>query len=198
MSVQPKPKMTVAEYLAFELETSEKHEYFNGEIYAMGGASFFHGLLTGNLVAALHARLRGKPCRVVPADLRVKVSPTGLYTYPDVVVVCGEPKLEQPGDTLLNPKLIVEVLSESTERKDRGWKFEQYQAIETLTDYLLVAQDTPRLELFTREADGRWLYLAENRMEASVMLGSVGCELKLADVYEKVEGLREAERAYQA
>lgn len=198
MSVQPKPKMTVAQYLALELETSEKHEYFKGEIYAMGGASFSHALLTGNVTRELGNRLRGKPCRVLPADLRVKVSPTGLYTYPDVVVVCGEPKLEQPGDTLLNPKLIVEVLSESTERKDRGWKFEQYQAIETLIDYLLVAQDTPRLELFTREADGRWLYLAENRMEASVELISIGCELKLADVYEKVEGLREPERAYQA
>lgn len=198
MSVQPKPQMTVAEYLALELETSQKHEYFKGEIYAMGGASFSHGLLTGNLVSALHARLRGKPCRVVPADLRVKVSPTGLYTYPDVVVVCGEPKLEQPGDTLLNPKLIVEVLSESTERKDRGWKFEQYQTIETLTDYLLVAQDTPRLELFTRQTDGRWLYVAENRIEASVMMPSIACELRLADVYEKVEGLEEPERAYRA
>jgi Uma2 family endonuclease len=190
--------MTVAEYLALERETAEKHEYFKGEIYAMGGASFSHALLTGNVTRELGNRLREKPCRVLPTDLRVKVSPTGLYTYPDVVVVCGEPKLEQPGDTLLNPKLIVEVLSESTERKDRGWKFEQYQAIDSLTDFLLVAQDTPRLELFTREADGRWLYVAENRMEASVRLVSIGCELKLAEVYEKVEGLREPMTAYQA
>jgi len=197
VSLRPKTRLTIAEYLEMELASEEKHEFYDGEIYAMGGASFSHALVAGNVARQLGAQLSRKPCRVLSSDLRVKVSRSGLYTYPDVVVVCGVPSLEQPGDTLSNPTLIVEVLSESTERKDRGWKFEQYRTIESLVEYLLVSQDTPRLELFSREPDGRWIYAAENRLEAVVLLGSIECELRLADVYEKVEGLRERLASYE-
>ena len=116
MSIQPKSHYTVEEYLELERSTPEKHEFFRGEIFAMGGASEAHNLIVGNVLARLHPLLRGRPCRVYPSDLRVRISPTGLYTYPDVVVVCGQPQFEQPGDTLLNPtRMLVEVLSESSE-----------------------------------------------------------------------------------
>jgi len=112
--------------------------------------------------------------------------------------LCGDSQLEKPGDTLTNPTLLVEVLSQSTETKDRGWKFQQYQKIPSLQQYLLVSQITPRLELFTRQPDGRWLYTSAEGLEASVPLTSLGCDLRLADVYDKVEGLREPSAWYEA
>lgn len=191
MSLRPEIRYTEAEYLEMELAVEEKHEFFEGEIYAMGGASFAHAQLASNVVLHLGSKSRGGPCRVLLSDLRVKVSASGLYTYPDAVVVCGDPQLEKPGDTLTNPTLLVSVLSESTETKDRGWKFQQYQKIPSLREYLLVSQITPRLELFTRQSDGRWLYTAAEGLEASVPLTCLGCDLKLEAVDEKVEGLRE-------
>jgi Uma2 family endonuclease len=191
MSVQRKTGYTLEQYLELESSTRVKHEYFRGEVFAMGGASFAHTVIAGNVVSALHGQLRGRPCRVSASDLRVKVDRTGLYTYPDVVVVCGAPQLEQPGDTLLNPGVIVEVISESTEAYDRGKKFEQYRSLDSLTDYILIAQDTVRAEHYSRQPDNRWLYAAENRVEGSIMLVSIGCALALAEVYEKVDGLRE-------
>jgi Uma2 family endonuclease len=198
MSLKPEIRYTEAEYLEMELAAEEKHEFFEGEIYAMGGASFAHAQLASNVVLHLGSRLRGGPCRVLFSDLRVKVSASGLYTYPDAVVVCGDPQLEKPGDTLTNPTLLVEVLSQSTETKDRGWKFQQYQKIPSLQEYLLVSQITPRLELFTRQSDGRWLYTAAEGLEATVPLTSLGCNLQLSAVYEKVEGLREPSAWYEA
>lgn len=198
MSLQPEVRYTEAEYLEMELTVEEKHEFFEGEIYAMGGASFAHAQLASNVGLQLGVRLRGGPYRVLFSDLRVKVSASGLYTYPDAVVVCGDPQLEKPGDTLTNPTLLVEVLSQSTETKDRGWKFQQYQKIPSLQEYLLVSQITPRLELFTRRSDGRWLYTAAEGLEATVLLTSLGCDLPLSAVYEKVEGLREPSAWYDA
>jgi Uma2 family endonuclease len=198
MSLQPEIRYTEAEYLEMELAVEEKHEFFEGEIYAMGGASFAHALVAGNVAYQLRSQLRGGRFSVLSSDLRVKVSASGLYSYPDAVVVCGDPQLEQTGDTLTNPTLLVEVLSQSTETKDRGWKFQQYQKIPSLQEYLLVSQITPRLELFTRQPDGRWLYTSAEGLEASVPLTSLGCDLRLADVYEKVEGLREPSAWYEA
>lgn len=197
MSVQPETRYTLAEYLDLERSTQVKHEYFRGEVFAMGGASFAHTVIVGNLARELGQQLKAKPCRVSPTDLRVKVAGSGLYTYPDIVVVCGPPQLERPGETLINPQVIVEVLSEGTEAKDRGWKFEQYQAIGSLTDYLLVAQETPRIEHYQRQPDGRWIYSAENRLEAAVAISSIDCKLKLAEVYDKIEGLKEPGASYE-
>jgi Uma2 family endonuclease len=188
MSVPPTPRFSVEEYLALELSTQQKHEYFQGEVFAMAGASYAHTVVVVNVAGELRAQLKGKPCRASSADLRVRTGDSGLYTYPDIVVVCGPPKLDQPGDTLTNPAVIVEVPSEATEAWARGRKFELYQAIESLTDYLLVAQDTPRIEHYRRQPGGQWIYTLENRLDASV---AIACELRLAEVYEKVEGLRE-------
>ena len=179
--------ITAADYLAMERQAETKSEYLNGHIYAMSGASRNHNRITINLGAMLHARLRGKPCEPFVNDLRVKVSRTGLYTYPDVVVVCGEPQLEdQHFDTLLNPRVIIEVWSESTEKYDRGDKFAHYRALESVTDYLLVAQHQPCIEHFHRQADGSWRYSAVQGLEAEIDIATIGGGLRLEEVYERV------------
>ena len=186
MSVQ---QYTPDEYLEFERTVREKHEFFRGEIFAMSGASEAHNLIVANVLGEMRQYLRGKPCRVYPSDMRVKVSPSGLYTYPDVVVVCGQPHLEQPGDTLLNPTLLVEVLSESSEAYDRGKKSEQYRTLASLTDYLLIAQDRTLVEHYNRQPGDRWLLHAANRLEDTVAISSLGCELPLSEVYLNVTGV---------
>src|ERR1039457_4742896 len=189
MSTQPKTFLTPEQYLEIERKADYKSEYFEGEMFAMAGAREAHNLIVGNLLAQIHAQLRSGPCRVYPSDMRVRVSATGLYTYPDIVVACEDPRfLDEERDTLLNPTLIVEVLSPSTEAFDRGRKFGHYRAIESLKDYLMVSSELIGAELFTRQSDGRWTLMTEaNRQEDTIELESVGCRLKLADLYEKVE-----------
>jgi Uma2 family endonuclease len=180
--------ITPAEYLAREREADSRSEYLNGHIYAMSGASLRHNRIVASLAVALGVQLRGRPCEPFFGDMRVKVNPTGLYTYPDVVVVCGEPQLEDHHfDTLLNPAVIIEVLSASTEAYDRGDKFAHYRALGSLTDYLLVAQDQPRIEHYCRQANGQWLYSAREGLEAQIEIDTIGCALPLAEIYERVK-----------
>ena len=187
MQAQPERFLTPAEYLAWERQQETRHEYVNGEVFAMTGASREHNLLCMNLGAALHAQLRGKPCEVYANDMRVKVEETGIYTYPDIVAVCGEPRFEDDCvDTLLNPVLIVEVLSESTERYDRGAKFAHYRGRASFQEYLLVAQTELRVERYRRQDGGRWLFVEYRDPEDQVELESLGCRLRLADIYERV------------
>jgi Uma2 family endonuclease len=156
VSTQPKTFLTPEQYLEIERKAEYKSEYFRGEMFAMAGASRAHNLLVAHLLRDLGQQLRGKPCEIYPSDMRVRVSSTGLYTYPDVVAVCGEPKLlDNQLDTLLNPHLIVEVLSPSTEAYDRGRKFEHYQSIESLGEYLMITCDRIHADLHTRRPDGR-------------------------------------------
>jgi Uma2 family endonuclease len=188
MSFQPKPFLTLEEYLAGERAAVQKHEYFQGEVFAMGGASFSHVTIVSNLNATLHRQLQGKPCQAFAMDLRVNVSRTGLYTYPDIGVVCDEPQFDdERRDTLLNPRIIIEVLSSSTEAYDRGKKFAHYRTIESLTEYLLVAQDQPRVEQYIRQSSGDWLLHDATALDETIRLPSIGCELKLAEVYDRVE-----------
>jgi Uma2 family endonuclease len=157
-------------------------------MFAMSGAREGHNLIVWNLAAELHRQLRAKPCRAYINDMRVRVNATGLYTYPDVAAVCGEPQfLDENRDTLLNPSLIVEVLSPSTEAYDRGRKFEHYRSVESVSEYLLVSSERVSAELYTRQPDGRWLLTAAAHMEDSLDLQSVGAHLSLADLYEKVD-----------
>lgn len=180
--------VTPADYLTLERRAETRNEYLNGSIYAMSGASRNHNRITVNLTAALHNRLRGKTCEPFAGTMRVKVSPTGLYTYPDVVIACGEPGFEyQHLDTLLNPTVIIEVLSDSTEAYDRGEKFAHYRALESLTDYLLIAQGKPRVEHYQRQADGQWLYSVADGLETQIEIAAVGSALRLAAIYERVE-----------
>lgn len=188
MSRQAKPFITPAEYLALERQAEYKSEYYDGEIFAMTGASRKHNLIALNIGAELRDQLKGRQCETYANDMRVNVPATGLYTYPDVVVVCGTAQFEDEHlDTLLNPVLIVEVLSKSTARYDRSGKFSDYRSISSFAEYLLVAQDECRVEHYARQPDGRWL-LTEHRALADVIqLNSIQCSLPLKEIYDKVE-----------
>ncbi|HEX8476646.1 MAG TPA: Uma2 family endonuclease [Pyrinomonadaceae bacterium] len=186
MSSQTKTYFTAEEYLALEREAEYKSEYFNGEIFAMTGASRRHNLIAANVLVALHPQLKGRPCEVYTSDMRVKVSPTGLYTYPDVVVACEKPMFDDEyTDTLLNPTVIVEVLSKSTEGYDRGRKFEQYRKLVSLSEYLLIAQDKYHVEHYVRQPDNQWLLSETDNPQDIVNLPSIDCRLALSDIYDK-------------
>jgi Uma2 family endonuclease len=188
MSLQPKSYLTPEQYLALERTAAYKSEYFRGEVFAVAGASPTHVLIVANIVAALHGQLRQRPCTVYATDLRLKVHASGFYTYPDVVVVYGEPQFDDDQrDTLVNPTLIVEVLSESTQDYDRGGKFAQYRKIPSFTEYVLVAQDESHVEHFVKQADGLWLLAETDRLEDVLTLSSIECTLLLSDIYEKVQ-----------
>jgi Uma2 family endonuclease len=188
MSTLPKRFITPEEYLLLERASETKHEYYAGEMFAMGGASRAHVLIVGNLIASLTIQLRGKPCEVLGTDMRVKVNSTGLYTYPDISVACGDIKFEDRNlDTLLNPLVIMEVLSPSTEAYDRGKKFEKYRQLESLQEYLLVAQDRAHVEHYRRQNDGKWELSEASDLDSSLLLPSIECQILLRDVYDKVE-----------
>ena len=179
--------LTPEEYLAFERKATTKHEYLNGQIVAMSGASFAHNFLTMNVANQLYNQLIGGECQVAASDMRVKATQTGSYFYPDVVVVCGEPRAEDDTfDTLLNPTLIVEILSPSTETYDRGEKFEHYQQIASVKDYILISQDKVHIEHYCRQETG-WLQTEFAELEDVLSLRSIDCELRLQDVYRRVE-----------
>src|SRR5579864_7307375 len=186
MSTQPKTFLTPEQYLEIERKAEFKSEYYQGEMFAMAGARSDHNLIVGNLVAFLHPQLRPRPCLTYSSDQRVRVSATGLYTYPDVIVVCGEPQfVDEELDTLTNPTLIIEVLSPSTEAYDRGRKFEHYRSLPSLREYLLVASERIHLDLFKRQSDEEWLLTAAGRPEDTIELSSVACKLTLAEIYLK-------------
>jgi Uma2 family endonuclease len=182
-----KTRTTPEEYLAFERKSPIKHEYYDGEMFAMAGASREHNLITGNLHAEIRAQLRGRPCEVYMSDIRVLVSPTGLYTYPDVVAVCGERQFEDSEvDTLLNPNLIVEVLSPSTEAYDRGKKFANYRRLESLREYVMVAQDEVHVERYIRQGD-QWLLTELSRLDDTLRLESIGCDVTVREIYARIQ-----------
>ena len=189
MATQAKPRITPEEYLRIERHADVKHEFLNGEMFAMSGASLSHVTIVSNIVAALHGQLRSTSCRVGSADLRVKVQASGLYTYPDVVVIGGAARFDAGdiADTVLNPTLILEVLSESTKDYDRGGTFEHYRKLESLREYVLVAQDECHVEHFIRQPDDRWLLSETNNLDDTLPLGSIRCQLNVRDVYEKID-----------
>jgi Uma2 family endonuclease len=187
MSRQFKPYVTPEEYLTLERKAEYKSEYLHGEIFAMTGASRKHNLIAVNIAGELHRRLKGKACEVYASEMRVKVAASGLYTYPDVVVVCGEPQLEDDYlDTLLNPTVLFEVLSKTTERYDRIAKSGYYRVIDSLAEHLLVAQDEIRVEQYVKQVDGLWALTEINSIEGTVDLNLIGCALALGEIYDKV------------
>lgn len=189
MARQPKTYLSVEEHLALERNAEHKHEYHDGERVAMTGAS--RASITSSSRTSLvssRQQLKGKPCEVYPNDMRVKIPSLDRYVYPDTVVVCGEPQFEDAFvDTLLNPTLIVEVLSGSAEAYDRLTKSGYYRAIESLAEYLLIAQDRHRVEQYVKQADGRWLIADTEGLEAVIELNSIGCRLALKEVYDRVK-----------
>jgi Uma2 family endonuclease len=178
---------TPEEYLAREVVAEAKSEYRDGNPYAMAGASRAHNLIAGNTFAQLHARLSGRPCETYMSDMRVKVSRTRLYAYPDVVVVCGAPRFEEnQGESLLNPTVLIEVLSPSTEAYDRGAKFTHYRRLDSLREYILIAQDHVHVEHYQRRGD-QWLLTEFTTLDESLTLPVLDCQIPLREIYARVD-----------
>lgn len=187
MSAVPRKKLTEAEYLAIERAAEFKSEFYNGEMFAMSGAKYDHNRAKDNLARHLGNQLAGGPCVPLTSDMRVKVSPAGLYTYPDVVVVCGPPEFaDDKRDTLLNPTVIIEVLSPSTETYDRGTKFKLYKRLATLKEYVLVAQDEAVCDQYVRQPDGTWVVTDAIGLDAELVFRTVPARVRLADIYAGV------------
>ncbi len=179
-------RLTPEEYLALERQAEQRSEYYAGEMFLLAGASRPHGRIASNIVIELGQQLADRDCDIYASDLRVLVERSGLYTYPDIVVTCGEERFaDDQQDVLLNPLVLFEILSRSTEAYDRGRKFEHYQRLDSLAEYVLVAQDTPRIEHFARRGDG-WLYTDVRGIEGVLELPAIACDLPLADVYRRV------------
>ena len=184
---QRAPVYTPAEYLHLERAATYRSEYFRGEIFAMAGGSPQHSRIKTNVISQLNSRLKGQPCTTYDSDLRIKC-PTGLYTYPDASVICAELEFDDDQrDTVLNPTLLIEVLSKSTEAYDRGKKFDNYRTIPSLREYVLVSQDEPTIQRFLRNDDNTWTLTAVAGLDQTIPLRSIGIDLPLSEVYERVD-----------
>lgn len=183
------PVFTIAEYLDFERFAESRHEFLDGTVYAMAGESPRHSTICFNLYAATGVRLRGSRCRGFSPDMKVATGDGGLFSYPDLAIVCGEPLFrDERQDVLINPRVIFEVLSPSTQNYDRGEKFLRYtNTIETLNDYVLISQDAPHVEHFQKQADGNWLKLEVSGLESILTLDSIACEIPLAELYYLID-----------
>lgn len=193
---------TIAEYLELERVSELKHEYISGEIVAMAGATRPHNLITGNVAQRLRNQLEGSPCETYSNDMRVRTTPSD-YTYPDVVIVCDEPRFEDTGlDTLLNPTVVIEVLSKTSEARDRGEKFSDYRAIESVREIVFISQHKRRVEHYIRQANDEWTLHEVTDPAGAIKLSSIGCTLTLTEIYERVvfppRQLRSVERDSQA
>jgi Uma2 family endonuclease len=188
MTAQPKQFMTTEQYLIFERQSETKHEYLSGEILAMAGASAAHNIITGNILASLHNQLRQQNCTIFPSDMRLRLFQQNAYVYPDIMVICGSIEFDDAEqDTVLNPILIVEVLSPSTEQYDRGKKSQYYRMIPSLQEYLLIAQDELYIEHFIRYSEHQWLFSEATQDRRMLQLSSINCSLIIDDVYNKVQ-----------
>ena len=188
MSALPKTLYTLAEYLVLDAESDERLEYFNGEIFSMSGVSEEHAQIETNLIFHLRLALRGRSCRVFPADMRIRVPSLPPYRYGDFSALCGQPVFQQIHgvDTLTNPSLIVEILSPSTAAFDQDEKFTHYKSIESFTEYVLIAQDRPHIKKLLRQEAGAWLETEVNSLDNEIYLSSLDCSLSVCDLYEEV------------
>lgn len=179
---------TLAEYLTFEEASDEKHEYLAGHVYAMAWGSPAHNQICFNLSACIGSRIQGTDCRGYSSDQKIWIEAVQIGTYADVTIVCGEPSFYEHHKTLLlNPRVIIEVLSPSTETYDRGDKWSYYRQIPSLTDYLLVAQQRVQIEHYSRDRDGSWQYLRETNPTGEIILASINCRIPLTQVYIGIE-----------
>jgi Uma2 family endonuclease len=194
---QRKLVFTEAEYLAFERKAEGRHEYIDGQIRALASESMGHARICMNLARELGIQLKGRHCEPFSKDMKVRSGPAqttkakwppkGFFSYPDTVIVCGPVCHDEFQDVVINPKVILEVLSESTETFDRGEKFKRYRKHkDTLTDYILIAQDKPYIEHFTRQPENNWLLQQVEGLEASLLIASIDCHLSLAELYDRV------------
>lgn len=183
------PIFSVEKYLDFERIQAERHEFLDGSVYAMAGESPRHSSICFNLYTIIGLQLRGKRCRGFSPNMKVATNEKGLFSYPDLAIVCGEPKYhDEKSDVLTNPKVIFEVLSPSTEHYDRGEKFLRYvNGIESLSDYILISQDKPLIEIFSKQQNGEWEKSEVEGLESIVNINSIECEIFLSELYELIE-----------
>jgi Uma2 family endonuclease len=187
MSAQTIPHFTPEQYLEFERAAEFRSEYFDGRMFAMSGGTYVHARLIASLTGEIYQALRNRPCSVTSSELRVRTAAQGLFTYPDIAVVCGEPIFaDDQKDTLVNPVLSAEVLSKSTEAVDRGFKFREYRKIESLREYVLVSQSAPLIEVFVRGSEGDWTLREFAGLDAVCHLTSIDCTIAVADVYRNI------------
>ncbi len=181
-------RMSEAEYLLFEERSEERHEFYQGEVFAMAGGSIDHNRVIGNAHSELHGRLKGKPCEVFMADLRVQIKARGLYTYPDLSIVCEEiQRFKERTDTITNPTVLIEVLSPATAEYDRGQKkFEFYREIPSLQEYILIYSTRVMIERFSRTPTGQWLLTDYRSREELLHIESIGASISVADLYNRV------------
>jgi Uma2 family endonuclease len=195
MAALAKRRYTLEEYLELEKHAEERYAYFDGEVVAISGASLWHNRIVRNLMWAIDTRLEGKPCEVLPTDMRIKVPKALPYRYADLVVVCGEPVIEdmQGLEVLVNPLIIFEVLSASTEAYDRGIKFFEYQSIASFQEYVLVAQDCPHITHYVRQENGQWLRSDLHGVAEHLLLRALDCTIPVTDIYRQVPPLSQDE-----
>lgn len=196
-AVNPKPRHTFEQYLEMERNAEGRHEYLDGEIFEMSGESLSHSRICTNLSVSVGSQLVGKRCEALSPNMKIRSghqikgarNTRGMFSYADLTVVCGEPKFhDEETDVLLNPTVIFEVLSPSTEKFDRGEKLLRYRThLESLTDYILISQDKPLIEHYQRQADGRWIHTAFIGIDKSFRIDSIECDLRLSDIYDRVE-----------
>ena len=187
MNPKPLPKMTPEEYLVFERASDKKHEYIAGQIYAMGGAKRNHNIIALSLGKELYQATEDKDCEAYAADMRIFLPSTEDYAYPDLTVVCGEPVFQDDvHDTLINPVLIAEILSDSTEAYDRGAKFSLYRSVKSLKEYILISQSQPRIEKYERQGDGFWMLSEAVGLESEITFNSIGLTILLNNLYKKI------------
>ena len=188
MSIQLQHRYTLEEYFALERTSEGKYEYWQGEVFAMSGASPAHAQIQVNLITLLRSQLRGRPCRIFPSDIRLKVPSLPPYRYPDLSALCGEPVFETLGglDVLTNPTLIVEILSPTTEAFDRGDKFTHYKSISSFSEYLLMAQHRPHVGQYVKQSAEVWSYQEYNDLSASLYVHALECRLVLEELYQDV------------
>ena len=185
----PKERFTLEEYIEFDKNSEERWEYFDGVVVSMSGGTLAHNQISANLLSGMRTDALAKGCQVLPADMRIKVPKAPPYRYADIVVVCGPPLIEkvQGLDVLVNPSLIIEILSESTEAYNRGQKFVSYKSIDSFREYLLVAQDRPYITHYIRQADGSWLRTDIEGLDNEIELVTISCKMPLREIYALVD-----------
>lgn len=189
MTIPAKQRLTALEYLAFERASEIKHEYIGGALVAMAGASAAHNIIVANIIASLHGQVRDRNCTVFPSDMRLRIIRQDVYTYPDIMIVCGDVSYEDDAlDSVTNPTVLIEVLSPTTESYDRGKKSQHYRSIPSLREYLLVAQAEQHIEHFIRYSEHQWLLSELTAEQPTVRLAAIGCDLALEAIYAKVPG----------
>ena len=188
MALPKSTYVTEEDYLAFEQDSETKHEYVAGEIFAMTGVSREHSLINHNVARVLGNQLVDRPCEIHQSDIRLRVQSIGAYRYPDIAIVCGEPEFIPPRpESLLNPTLLIEILSESTASVDRGEKLAEYRRIPTLQEYLLISQDAPRIERYLKQDAHNWLYTELTGLDQQLALPSIDCVLHFSDVFHRID-----------